>query len=142
MSRAGTVSFTVQYFRAQVNLSQPLDTRKRPSMEELELELGNIQTRIHGAGTIDYLVEASINILPNLLRYQIMDAIEGPLKRRLQILLNKIDVEKQIYEYIPSIEEKARQGMIPLEEANLELISPQDQDEQPFSESEENRGPS
>lgn len=68
MSRAGTVSFTVQYFRAQVNLSQPLDTRKRPSMEELELELGNIQTRIHGAGTIDYLVEASINILPNLLR--------------------------------------------------------------------------
>lgn len=37
-------------------------------MEELELELGNIQTRIHGAGTIDYLVEASINILPNLLR--------------------------------------------------------------------------
>ncbi|XP_043803519.1 uncharacterized protein LOC122720703 [Apis laboriosa] len=142
LSRAGTVSFTVQYFRAQVNLSQPLDTRKRPSMEELELELGNIQTRIHGAGTIDYLVEASINILPNLLRYQIMDAIEGPLKRRLQILLNKIDVEKQIYEYIPSIEEKARQGMIPLEETNLELISPQDQDEQPFSESEENRGPS
>lgn len=75
-------------------------------------------------------------------RYQIMDAIEGPLKRRLQIFLNKIDVEKQIYEYIPSIEEKARQGMIPLEETNLELILPQDQDEQLFSESEENRGPS
>lgn len=75
-------------------------------------------------------------------RYQIMDAIEGPLKRRLQIFLNKIDVEKQIYEYIPSIEEKARQDMIPLEETNLELILPQDQDEQPFSESEENRGPS
>lgn len=71
LSRAGTVSFTVQYFRAQVNLSQPLDTRKRPSMEELELELGNIQTRIHGAGTIDYLVEASINILPNLLRFDL-----------------------------------------------------------------------
>lgn len=71
MSRAGTVSFTIQYFRVQVNLSQPLDTRKRPSMEELELELGNIQTRIHGAGTIDYLVEASINILPNLLRFDL-----------------------------------------------------------------------
>lgn len=68
LSRAGTVSFTVQYFRVQVKLSQPLDTRKRATLEDLELELGNIQTRIHGAGTLDYLVEASVNILPNLLR--------------------------------------------------------------------------
>jgi hypothetical protein len=68
LSRAGTVSFTVEYFRAQLKLGQPLDTRKRAILEDLELELGNIQARIHGAGTIDYLVEAGINILPNLLR--------------------------------------------------------------------------
>lgn len=68
LSRAGTVSFTVQYFRVQVKLSQPLDTRKRAILEELELELGNIQTRIHGAGTLDYIAEASVNIMPNLLR--------------------------------------------------------------------------
>lgn len=69
LSRAGTVSFTVQYFRVQVKLSQPLDTRKRPSLEELNLELGNIQARVRGAGTVDYLMEASINVLPNLLRF-------------------------------------------------------------------------
>lgn len=68
LSRAGTVSFTVDYFRVQVNLSQPLDTRKRATLEELDLELGNIQTRIHGAGTLDYVIEAAVNILPNLLR--------------------------------------------------------------------------
>lgn len=68
LSRAGTVSFTVEYFRVQLNLSQPLDTRKRATLEELDFELGNIQTRIHGAGTIDYLVEAGVNIIPNLLR--------------------------------------------------------------------------
>ena len=68
LSRAGTVSFTVQYFRVQVKLAQPLDTRKRATLEELELELGNIQARFHGARTLDYLVEASVNILPNLLR--------------------------------------------------------------------------
>jgi len=68
LSRAGTVSFTVEYFRVQLKLGQPLDTRKRAILEDLELELGNIQARIHGAGTIDYLVEASVNILPNLLR--------------------------------------------------------------------------
>lgn len=69
LSRAGTVSFTTQYFRVQVKLSQPLDTRGKPSLEGLDLELGNIQARVHGAGTIDYLVEASVNILPNLLRF-------------------------------------------------------------------------
>lgn len=68
LSRAGTVSFTVQYFRVQVKLSQPVDTRKRASLEKLNLELGNIQTRIRGAGTVDYIIEAGINILPNLLR--------------------------------------------------------------------------
>lgn len=68
LSRAGTVSFTVQYFRVQIKLGQSLDTRKRATLEELELELGNIQARVHGAGTLDYLMEASINIVPNLLR--------------------------------------------------------------------------
>lgn len=145
LSRAGTVSFTIQYFRVQVTLSQPLDTRKKPAIEELDFELGNIQTRVHGAGTIDYLMEAGINILPNLLRYQIMDAIEGPLKRRAQIELNKVNVEKLIYDKIPDIEQRARyiQGLVSSEETILEeAVPPEDQDEQPFSESEENRGPS
>ncbi|KAF7415040.1 hypothetical protein HZH68_003529 [Vespula germanica] len=146
LSRAGTVSFTVQYFRVQLNLSQPLDTRKRPTLEELDLELGNIQARIHGAGTLDYVMEASINIIPNLLRYQIMDAIEGPLKKRIQEELNKIDVEKLINEKIPEIEEQARlmQGLSPPDEIILEDPVPSQvpDDLTPFSESEEERGPS
>ncbi|OAD59075.1 hypothetical protein WN48_09384 [Eufriesea mexicana] len=145
LSRAGTVSFTVQYCRVQLKLSQPMDTRKKPGMEQLDLELGNIQARFHGAGTIDYLIEASVNILPNLLRYQIMDAIEGPLRRRIQAEINKVNVEQLIHDKIPDIEEQARhiQGMIPMEETILkEIIPPLDQDERPFSESEENRGPS
>ncbi|XP_057323955.1 uncharacterized protein LOC130666735 [Microplitis mediator] len=145
LSRAGTVSFTVQYFRVQVKLSQPVDTRKRASLEELNLELGNIQTRIRGAGTVDYIIEAGINILPNLLRYQIMDAIEGPIKRRLQDELNKLDVEKLIHEKIPEIEEKAIffQGMTPSKDIIFEESPPLlPVDQEPFSESEEERGPS
>lgn len=68
LSRAGTISFTVQYLRMQMKLIQPVDTRKRASLGELNFELGNIQTRIHGAGTLDYIIEAGVNILPNLLR--------------------------------------------------------------------------
>ncbi|XP_029156496.1 uncharacterized protein LOC114929202 [Nylanderia fulva] len=145
LSRAGTVSFIVQYFRVQVKLSQSLDTRKRATLEDLELELGNIQTRIHGAGTLDYLIEAGINILPNLLRYQIMDAIEGPLKRRIQEELNKVNVEELIDEKIPMIEEQARllKNMAIVEEMILEEQTRSNQDDQlPFSDSEEDRGPS
>ncbi|XP_070164410.1 uncharacterized protein [Polyergus mexicanus] len=146
LSRAGTVSFTVQYFRVQIKLSQSLDTRNRAILEELELELGNIQTRVHGAGTLDYLMEAGVNIVPNLLRYQIMDAIEGPLKRLIQEELNKVDVEKLIDEKIPMMEEQARwmQGLVPPEETILEESTPvSNQDDQMlFSDSEEDRGPS
>lgn len=75
-----------------------------------------------------------------------MDAIEGPLRRRIQEELNKVDVEKLIQEKIPEIEEQARwmQGLVPAEETILEEpMPPQDlDDEVPFSESEEDRGPS
>lgn len=75
-----------------------------------------------------------------------MDAIEGPLRRRIQEELNKVDVEKLIDKKIPDIEEQARwiQGLTTLEETILEeSTTPQNQDDQvPFSDSEENRGPS
>lgn len=48
-----------------------MDTRKKPILEELDLELGNIQARIHGAGTVDYLLEAGVNVLPNILRFHL-----------------------------------------------------------------------
>lgn len=75
-----------------------------------------------------------------------MDAVEGPLRRRIQDELSKVDVEKLINDKIPEIEEQAKwmQNLVPAEEMILEdLVPPQDQDDQvPFSESEEDRGPS
>lgn len=60
--------------------------------------------------------------------------------------LNKINVERLIDDKIPEIEEQARwmHGLMPAEETILEVSTPpQNQDSQvPFSESEENRGPS
>lgn len=70
LSRSGTVTFAVEYARVEMNISQPLDTRKKATMENLDLELGNIETRVHGAGTLDYVAEAGLNVLSNLLRYE------------------------------------------------------------------------
>lgn len=100
MTRVGHVQFTVQHIRATVEISQPLDTRKRPQINDLQFDMGNIQVRCDGAGTLDYIMEFAVNVLPNLLRYQIMDAIENPVKQRVQEKFNTIDVEMAINQMI------------------------------------------
>lgn len=67
-------------------------------MDDIQIELGNIQVRFDGLGTTDYLVELGINVLPNLLRYQIMDALEKPVKLRIQEVLKTVNVENVIKE--------------------------------------------
>lgn len=64
------------------------------------------QVRCDGAGTLDYVTEFLVNILPNLLRYQIMDALENPAKVRIQQVMNKIDVEKIVKEKVIEFENK------------------------------------
>lgn len=73
-------------------------------MQDIQLELGNIQVRFDGAGTLDYIIEFSVNVLPNVLRYQIMDALESPIKRRIQEELNYINVEEVIMENVEKYE--------------------------------------
>lgn len=90
--------------QVQVVLSQSLDTRNHPQLEDIQLELGNIQVRFDGAGTADYIIEFAINVLPNLLRYQIMDALESPIKMRIQEELNAINVEKMIHENLSKLD--------------------------------------
>ncbi|XP_034472719.1 uncharacterized protein LOC117780343 isoform X1 [Drosophila innubila] len=106
MTRVGHVQFTVQHIRATVEISQPLDTRKRPQINDLQFDMGNIQVRCDGAGTLDYVMEFAVNVLPNLLRYQIMDAIENPIKQRVQEKFNAIDVELAMKQMI----EKYKKG--------------------------------
>uniref|UniRef100_A0A336KI47 CSON005147 protein n=1 Tax=Culicoides sonorensis TaxID=179676 RepID=A0A336KI47_CULSO len=100
VTRAGHVKFTVQHFKVSIEISQPLDLRNRVKLNDIQLELGNIQMRCDGAGTLDYVIELMVNIFPNLLRYQIMDALENPIKNRIQDMMDKVDVEMIIKEKI------------------------------------------
>ncbi|XP_030373338.1 uncharacterized protein LOC115623229 isoform X2 [Scaptodrosophila lebanonensis] len=106
MTRIGHVQFTVQHIRVTVGISQSLDTRKRPQIKDLQIVMGNIQVRCDGAGTMDYVLEFAVNMLPNLLRYQIMDALENPIKQRVQEKFNTIDVEQAIKEAVQKYEKE------------------------------------
>ncbi|XP_072935637.1 uncharacterized protein [Epargyreus clarus] len=111
ISRAGTTSFSVEYISGRIILAQPLDTRKKPIFKDLSLEIGNIQVRFNGAGTADYVIEFAVNILPNLLRYQIMDALEGPIQEKVQQELDKINVEEIIKQELPKVDEMQEKGL-------------------------------
>jgi hypothetical protein len=76
-----------------------------------------------------------------------MDALEGPIMRRIQDELDKVDIEKLIHEKIPDIEEHARmfQGEPTVDDVILDEtnVTPGEFDNQePFSDSEEDRGQS
>lgn len=50
-------------------------------------------------------------MLPNLLRFQIMDALENPAKARIQEEMNKINVERFIKKNIPTFEKISQKNM-------------------------------
>ena len=104
ITRTGTVQFTVQHLKLAYVVSQTLDVRNRPQINDLQLDLGNIQIRCDGTGTLDYFIEFFVNVLPNLLRYQIMDALENPIKKKIQEIMDKIDVERLIKEKVPEFQ--------------------------------------
>lgn len=87
-----------------MNASQSMDTRLKPSLDDIQIELGNIQLRFDGLGTVDYAIELGINVIPNLLRYQIMDAIEKPIKWKIQEELDKVEVEELIKENLEKLD--------------------------------------
>lgn len=76
----------------------------KPSLDDIQIELGNIQVRFDGLGTVDYAIELGINVIPNLLRYQIMDAIEKPIKLKIQEELDKVEVEELIKENLARLD--------------------------------------
>ncbi|XP_032517055.2 uncharacterized protein LOC116769936 [Danaus plexippus] len=126
LSRAGIATFSVEYISGRMILAQPLDTRKKPEFRDLDLDVGNIQVRFDGAGTFDYVVEFAVNILPNLLRYQIVDALEGPIIEKIQQELNKINVEEMIKQELPKVDEMQETGF------KLSALQIQNEDEESY----------
>ncbi|XP_023933795.2 uncharacterized protein LOC112042850 [Bicyclus anynana] len=130
LSRAGRASFSVEYVSGRVILAQPLDTRKKPQFEDLDLDVGNIQVRFDGAGTLDYVIEFVINVLPNLLRYQIIDALENPIIEKVQEELNKLNVEEMIKAELPKLDEMEENGL------KLSALRDQTETQEPYDEDE------
>lgn len=106
------LNINILFLQIKVNASQSTNTDFPPKLEDIQLELGNIQLRFDGTGSLDYVVELGINVLPNLVRYQIMDALEGPVKTRVQEALNQVNIKSLIIENSDKINNPAAFNMI------------------------------
>ncbi|KAG5680013.1 hypothetical protein PVAND_009546 [Polypedilum vanderplanki] len=100
ITRRGNVQFSVQYIKIFISLRQPMNLKKQLIINDLQINLGNIQIMSNGLGTFDYVIELFVNVLPNLLRYQIVDAIEKPIVNKLQTIVNRIDIEDLVKELL------------------------------------------
>ncbi|CAH2099578.1 unnamed protein product [Euphydryas editha] len=110
INNTGSLSFSVAYIQGRFLLAQPMDTRQKTEFRDLQLEVGNIQFGSDGAGTLDYIIEVSGNILPTFLRYQIISAIEYPLRWKIQQELDHINIEEVIINALPAIDEMQENG--------------------------------
>jgi len=96
VSRHGVMEFNLEYITAEVKLQQPANLDKLPSMEKIDLDIGNIAVLSDGAGTLDYIVEAVFNVLPNVFRKQIIDSLEAPVCKAIEDELQKLNLEGMI----------------------------------------------
>lgn len=110
ISLTGTYSFSVNYIRGRFVLIQALDTSKHTEFQNLELDVGNIQLCSDGTGTLDYVLELLANILPNILRYQIIHTLQDPIRLKLQQELNGINIEEEIINKLPEIDRMEEEG--------------------------------
>lgn len=108
-TKLGSASFSVEYINIMISVNQSLDVRNKPKIVELKIKLGNIQLRMDGAGILDYMAELGTNTLPNILRYQIVQAAEMPMKRKVQEILDNTDIEQYILDKLPMIDEQLYQ---------------------------------
>lgn len=107
ISKSGSTAFSIDYFETSVRVSQSVDIRNKPQIEDIQLKLGNIQMHMDGIGTADYIIEFLVNFFPNLLRYQIMDTIEEPLKIKAQEIVDSIDFEKMVDDHLTELDQVA-----------------------------------
>ena len=102
--RKAQSNFTVEHVQIEAKINQSIDSRKPPILEDLQVETGPVNVKMDRNGNFDYLVELLAPMLPKMLRYLLIDALEDPIRDMIQRdVLSHISIEQIIEENMPSI---------------------------------------
>lgn len=103
--RNGSSKFTIQHLQFEAMIKQPTNLKKKPVLEDLQLETGRISVQLDRGGKFDYLLEMLVNLMPKMLRHFVLDALEEPIKNKIQNdILDQVNVEELIVNNLPFIE--------------------------------------
>ncbi|XP_026813251.1 uncharacterized protein LOC113553887 [Rhopalosiphum maidis] len=105
--RTGVSNFTVDHIQVRALVNQTLDIRNKPVLEKLDIEVGKIEVQMDRKEPLDYVIEIAVNSLPSLLRHIIVDALEEPIKMKVQTILDDIKVEKLVEDRLPELDRLA-----------------------------------
>uniref|UniRef100_A0A2S2PRR2 Uncharacterized protein n=1 Tax=Schizaphis graminum TaxID=13262 RepID=A0A2S2PRR2_SCHGA len=105
--RTGVSNFTVDHIQVRALVNQTLDIRNKPVLEKLDIEVGKIEVQMDRKEPLDYVIEIAINSLPSLLRHIIVDALEEPIKMKVQTILDDVKVEKLVEDRLPELDRLA-----------------------------------
>lgn len=102
--RKGVNSFVLDHIQVRAIVSQSLDLSHHPKLVDLDFFLGKIEFKTRRQDTIDNVIEKSINNFPVLLKHIIVDGLEEPVKERVQLILNEINVKEIVDKQLPNID--------------------------------------
>lgn len=106
-SRSGVSNFTVEHIQVRALVNQTLDIRNKPVMDKLDIEVGAIAVQMDRQEPLDYVIEIAVNSLPSMLRHIIVDALEEPIKIKVQTILDDVQVEKLVEDRLPELDRLA-----------------------------------
>jgi hypothetical protein len=101
---SGKTNFTVDHLQVRAMVHQSLDLRKKPQLNDLDMEIGYVKVTLNSPMTLSMMIEGIINAFPRLIRHIIVDTLEQPLKEKIQEILNKINVESIVDENLPRLD--------------------------------------
>jgi len=105
--RAGESNFSADHVQVRAVVNQTLDIRNKPVLDRLEIEVGKIAVQMDRREPLDYVIEIAVNSLPPLLRHIIVDALEEPIKLKVQTILDDVQLEKMVEERLPELDRMA-----------------------------------
>ncbi|XP_071530707.1 uncharacterized protein [Panulirus ornatus] len=96
----GHLDLEVESLAVTIEVKQPANIRSPPTLRKIDVQLGNVAVTSPGEGTMDYMVEAVVNVLPNALRNAIMDRLEPKIQQVIQNSLNGLDLYRIVMDQL------------------------------------------
>lgn len=104
-TKFGIASFEVDHINIFLKIEQSLDITKKPVINELDVNIGNVQLTLDGSSIVEYIAEFSVNLIANLLRNHIVKIFHTRIIKEIQDKLCNFNIEDVIFEHLSFNEE-------------------------------------